>query len=65
MDIIDALREERQKQNLLQKDLGERCGLSRSYVARIENKMTDTGLSNVVKMADALGYELVLKKKKR
>ena len=64
MDVIDALREERQKQNLLQKDLGERCGMARSYIARIENKITDTSLSNIVKIADALGVELVLKKKK-
>jgi predicted transcriptional regulator len=48
----------------LQKDLGERCGMARSYIARIENKITDTRLSNIVKIADALGYELVLKKKK-
>lgn len=46
-----------------QEELARRCGLDRTYVSAVERKRWNIALSNIEKMADALGvqpYELLV-----
>ena len=56
----DELRTARKKQDITQRQLAERVGMSQSHVWKIENGVVDARVSNVVEIARALGFEPVL-----
>ncbi|MCX6290482.1 MAG: helix-turn-helix transcriptional regulator [Bacteroidetes bacterium] len=53
--------EMREKKNLTQEQLAEKCGTTKSYISRIENNATDIRLSTLMRIiADGLGGRLRL-----
>lgn len=57
-----AIRRQRYELFLSQQDLGERCGLHRTYIAGVERGERNLGYANLLKIAAALeikGHELV------
>lgn len=45
----------RQQIRLTQEELGQACGLFRTYIARIESGAADPTVSTLLRVADALG----------
>jgi transcriptional regulator with XRE-family HTH domain len=60
MDQLVAARED---QGLSQKEMGERMGISQSAVAQFELSSANPTISSIVRYANQLGIELVLKTK--
>lgn len=60
MSIVDAIITARKDADLTQADLGDRAGLNRMTVQRLETGALDPRLSTVMEMARALGLELML-----
>ena len=60
VDIIQRLRDERQRKGLSQVELAQRLGVPQSQINRIENGGSDIRLSTLLEMAHALGFEPVL-----
>lgn len=56
----DVIREARKKQGWSQAELGEKSGLSRPTIARIEGN-NDVTTATIAKVAHALGLKLELK----
>lgn len=56
----DVIREARKKQGWSQADLGEKSGLSRPTIARIEGN-NDVTTATIAKVAQALGLKLELR----
>jgi HTH-type transcriptional regulator / antitoxin HipB len=55
------IQEMRQKQNLTQEQLAEKCGTTKSYISRIENNASDIRLSTLMRIVqDGLGGHLKL-----
>lgn len=51
----------REKQNLTQEQLAEKCGTTKSYISRIENNASDIRLSTLIRIVqDGLGGQLKL-----
>jgi transcriptional regulator with XRE-family HTH domain len=51
----------REKQNLTQEQLAEKCGTTKSYTSRIENNASDIRLSTLMRIVqDGLGGHLKL-----
>lgn len=63
--VINRLVEARVHQGLSQRDLAERCGLKQSAIARMESIKSVPRLDTVLKVADALGLEMLLEEKTR
>ena len=59
-DIIQAMINARVQQNLTQKDLSERTGITQADISRIENGTRNPSLSMVKKLAQGLGMQLRL-----
>lgn len=59
-DIIQAMINARVQQNLTQKDLSERTGITQADISRIENGTRNPSLSMVKKLARGLGMQLRL-----
>lgn len=62
-DLMDQLVAAREKQGLSQKEMGERMGISQSAVAQFELSSANPTISSIVRYANQLGIELVLKTK--
>ena len=62
-DLMDQLVTAREKQGLSQKEMGERMGISQSAVAQFELSSANPTISSIVRYANELGIELVLKTK--
>jgi ribosome-binding protein aMBF1 (putative translation factor) len=62
-DLMDQLVAAREKQGLSQKEMGERMGISQSAVAQFELSSANPTISSIVRYANELGVELVLKTK--
>src|ERR1700722_9802397 len=60
VDIIQRLRDERQRKGLSQVELAQRLGVPQSQINRIETGGSDIRLSTLLEMAHALGFEPVL-----
>jgi transcriptional regulator with XRE-family HTH domain len=58
MDIGDRLRSVREEKDLSQGDIGQRTGLLRCYISRIENGHTIPAVATLEKMARALEVPL-------
>ena len=55
------IQEMREKQNLTQEQLAEKCGTTKSYISRIENNASDIRLSTLMRIVqDGLGGQLKL-----
>ena len=59
-DIIQAMIEARVKQNITQKELSARTGITQADISRIENGTRNPSLSMVKKLAHGLGMQLKL-----
>ena len=59
-DIIQAMIEARVSQNITQKELSERTGITQADISRIENGTRNPSLSMVKKLAQGLGMQLKL-----
>jgi HTH-type transcriptional regulator / antitoxin HipB len=55
------IQEIREKQNLTQEELAQKCGTTKSYISRIENNASDIRLSTLMRIIkDGLGGHLHL-----
>ena len=59
-DIIQAMIDERVQQNMTQKDLSAKTGITQADISRIENGTRNPSLSMVKKLAQGLGMQLKL-----
>jgi DNA-binding XRE family transcriptional regulator len=56
----ELLKERRKELKITQKELAERIGIERSYIAYIEQGKTDMQLSTFLNVTDALGLKFYL-----
>ncbi len=56
----ELLRDERKRQKLTQRQLGERIGKKREYISSLEQGQTDMQLSTFMLIANALGLKFSL-----
>ena len=59
-DIIQAMIDARVRQNMTQKDLSAKTGITQADISRIENGTRNPSLSMVKKLAQGLGMQLKL-----
>ncbi|MGN1187199.1 MAG: helix-turn-helix domain-containing protein [Lachnospiraceae bacterium] len=59
-DIIQAMINARVEQNITQKELSARTGITQADISRIENGTRNPSLSMVKKLAEGLGMQLKL-----
>lgn len=59
--IAKSLKEERLKQNLTQKELGEKAELSASTIGNAERNNGGTSINTLLYIANSLGKELIIK----
>lgn len=59
-DIIQAMIDARVQQNMTQKDLAAKTGITQADISRIENGTRNPSLSMVKKLAHGLGLQLKL-----
>ncbi len=59
-EIQEMIINERKKQNLTQKELAKRTGLSQSNISNIENGATRPTIDSLQKIAEALGRKLYI-----
>lgn len=59
-DIIRALIDARTRQNITQKELSERTGITQADISRIENGTRNPSLNMVKRIAKGLGMQLKL-----
>lgn len=58
--IIDKLIEQRHSQGMTQKELATAASLTQPVIARLESKKTTPQLDTLLKIANALGCELMI-----
>lgn len=56
----ELLKEERKKQKITQKELAQKIGKKREYIARLEKGETDMQLSTFINISEALGLKFGL-----
>lgn len=60
--LIQAIRTERQRQGMSQRELGVRAGVGQSFIAAIETHPTRSFyLSTIIRVVNALGGEVTLR----
>lgn len=59
-DIIQAMIDIRKSQNITQKELSERTGITQADISRIENGTRNPSLAMVKRLAEGLGMRLKL-----
>lgn len=59
-DIIQAMIDARKSQNLTQKELSERTGITQADISRIENGTRNPSLEMIKRLARGMGMELKL-----
>ena len=57
-EFAEIIRSRRKALNLTQKELAEKVGKKRTYIARIEKGETDMQLSSFLSLSKALGIKL-------
>ena len=71
MDILQVfgnnLKKFREEQGMSQEKIAEKAGLHRTYISDIERRKRSISLSNIQKIAEALGVEpyMLLKKEEK
>lgn len=64
IDPAEMIREALEHENLSQKDLADKMGIARQNVSQMLNRdRVSIRFDSFRKMADALGYEIILRKK--
>ena len=58
MDVIRALVDARNSQNLTQKELAERTGINQADISKIENGTRNPSLNLLKRLADGMGMAL-------
>lgn len=58
--IINSLVKQRHEKNMTQEDLANACHLTQSVIARLESKKSIPRLDTLLKIANALDFDLVL-----
>ena len=58
MDVIRAIVEARNSQNLTQKELAERTGINQADISKIENGTRNPSLNLLKRLADGMGMAL-------
>ncbi|MET3700163.1 helix-turn-helix protein [Bacillus oleivorans] len=61
--LIETIRDIRKSQKLSQNQFAEKIGITPVSICRTENGTNTPYLDTFVRMAEGLGYEVVLKKK--
>ena len=64
-DIIRTMIKARKEQNITQKELSERTGITQADISRIENGSRNPSLDMMKRLAKGLGMRLKLESKKR
>lgn len=59
-DIIQAMIDARKKQNITQKELSSKTGITQADISRIENGTRNPSLSMMKRLAQGLGMQLKL-----
>ena len=62
-DIIQAMIDARNKQNLTQKELSQRTGITQADISRIENGTRNPSLNMLKRLAEVLSMRLKLEHK--
>lgn len=60
-ELVDKLKEARQKKNLSQRDLSLLSGVAQEMISRIENGRIAPTVETIGRLAKALGFKLELK----
>lgn len=58
MELGAKLRDMRQKKNLTQEELADRCELTKGYISQLENDLTSPSIATLVDLLNALGSNL-------
>ncbi len=58
MELGAKLREMRQRKNLTQEELADRCELTKGYISQLENDLTSPSIATLVDLLNALGSNL-------
>lgn len=61
--MIDLLTQRRKALKMTQEELGNRCQISMGAISNIEKRKKAAKLITIIKMADVLGYEVVMRPK--
>lgn len=55
----------RHKENISQRDLAEKVGMAQSTIGRLETNLHSASLTTFLKLLNALGYHLEIKKNRK
>jgi len=58
MELGTKLKEMRQRKNLTQEELADRCELTKGYISQLENDLTSPSIATLVDLLNALGSNL-------
>ncbi len=58
MELGAKLRDMRQRKNLTQEELADRCELTKGYISQLENDLTSPSIATLVDLLNALGSNL-------
>ena len=58
MEIGAKLKDMRQKKNLTQEELADRCELTKGYISQLENDLTSPSIATLIDILNALGSNL-------
>lgn len=58
MELGAKLKEMRQRKNLTQEELADRCELTKGYISQLENDLTSPSIATLVDILNALGSNL-------
>ncbi|MGN1078221.1 MAG: helix-turn-helix domain-containing protein [Candidatus Gallimonas sp.] len=58
MELGNKLRDMRQRKNLTQEELADRCELTKGYISQLENDLTSPSIATLVDILNALGSNL-------
>ncbi len=58
MELGTKLRDMRQRKNLTQEELADRCELTKGYISQLENDLTSPSIATLVDLLNALGSNL-------
>jgi len=59
--ISEMIKQSRKKQHMTQEELGERIGVKKAQISKLENNTTNVTLGTILKVFEALNMQLKLK----
>ena len=62
-ELISQIIKIRQENNITQSELAKKTGINQPNITRFEKNIHSSSLSTIIKILDALGYELKIQKK--